>query len=448
MAGLSKGRPAQCLMAMFQGSGNIPPILAIASELVTRGHHVRIIAGPGLQPDRPPRPISAAFLEGIKRAGATLIPLQQDQGPCAEAPPARGLFAGWTPPPFSANVFQVRRFLAAPIWAANVMAELARQPADVVVADFYLLGALAAAQAAGVSSAALVHHHHLRPTPGVPPFGPGWLPAQGPWGWLRDTIGRAMVERLYRRDGLAPINQARRQLGLPPLQSPLVQYDAAARVLIMTSPAFDFRPRVLPPNMRYVGMPFEDVDTAMWISPWPADDARPLVLVSLSTAPQGQAEALQRTLAALSTLPVRGLVTLGPALDPAQFQAPANVVLESFVPHALVLPQVAVMVSQCGHGTVMKALAHGVPLVCLPLRGDQPDIAARVVHAGAGVRLTQDATPAQIHAALQRVLAEPSYRDGARRIARAVIMEDGTRTAVEEIESLIAPMGPQAPSAC
>jgi len=222
-------------------------------------------------------------------------------------PPARGLCAGWTPPPFATNVFLARRFLAAPIWAANVIAELARQPADVVVADFYLLGALAATQAAGVPSAALVYHPHIRPTPGVPPFGPGWLPAHGPGGWLRDAIGRAIVERLYWRDGLAPVNQARHWLGLPPLQSPLAQYDAAARVLIMTSPAFDFRPRAVPPNVRYVGMPFEDVNAAMWVSPWPADDARPLVLISFSTAPQGQAGALQHTLTALSTLPVRDL---------------------------------------------------------------------------------------------------------------------------------------------
>jgi UDP:flavonoid glycosyltransferase YjiC (YdhE family) len=448
MAESSSGKPAQFLMAMFQGSGNIPPILAIASQLVARGHHIRIMAGPGLQPDRPPRPVSTAFLEGVKRAGATLVPLQQDQDPCAGAPLARGLFGGWTPPSFAANVFQARRFLAAPIWAANVMAELARQPADVVVADFYLVGALAAAQAAGVPSAALVHHHHIRPTPGVPPFGPGWLPAHGPGGWLRDAMGRAMVERIYRRDGLVPVNLARHWLGLPPLQSPLAQYDAAARVLIMTSPAFDFRPRAVPPNVRYVGMPFEDVGAAMWVSPWPADDARPLVLISFSTAPQGQAGALQRTLAALSPLPVRGLVTLGPALDLASFQAPANVVLASFVPHALVLPQVAVMVSQCGHGTVMKALANGVPLVCLPLRGDQPDIAARVVHAGAGVRLSQDATPIQIRAAIQRVLAAPSFRDGARRIARAIALEDGARAAVEEIESLVVPMSSQAPPVC
>jgi UDP:flavonoid glycosyltransferase YjiC (YdhE family) len=95
-------------------------------------------------------------------------------------------------------------------------------------------------------------------------------------------------------------------------------------------------------------------------------------------------------LKALAPLSVRALVTLGPALTPEQFQTPAHVVLTPFVPRALVLPHVALIVSRCGHGTVMKALSHGVPLVCLPLVGDQPGVAARVVHAGAGVRLPQN----------------------------------------------------------
>jgi UDP-glucoronosyl/UDP-glucosyl transferase len=58
---------------------------------------------------------------------------------------------------------------------------------------------------------------------------------------------------------------------------------------------------------------------------------------------------------------------------------PPNVVVTAFVPHARGFPHVAAIVSQCGHGTVMKALAHGIPLVCLPLCGDQPEVAARVV---------------------------------------------------------------------
>jgi UDP:flavonoid glycosyltransferase YjiC (YdhE family) len=423
---------------MFQGSGNIPPILAVAHQLVTRGHRVRVIAGPGLQPDLPPRPASASFLEGVRAVGATLIPLHQDQDPFAAIPPARGLLGGWTPQGFRANVFLARRFLAAPVWSEHVRAELTRHPADVVVADFYLLGALAAAEAAGIPAAALVHHHHIRPTPGVPPFGLGWGPARGRLGRLRERLGSALVERLYRRDGLQALNRARRQCNLPPLRSPLHQYDAAARVLIMTSPVFDFRPRALPPNVRYVGLPFEAVGVATWESPWAAEDARPLILVSFSTAPQGQADVLRRTLTALGELPVRGLVTLGPAMAQEQFQAPANVVLTPFVPHALVLPEATAVVSQCGHGTVMKALAHGVPLVCLPILGDQPDIAARVVHAGAGIRLPQDASPTAIRTAIQRVLTRPAFRDAAQRLAKVLALEAGAKTAADELETVVA----------
>ena len=137
----------------------------------------------------------------------------------------------------------------------------------------------------------------------------------------------------------------------------------------MTSPAFDFRPRSLSPNVRYIGMPFEDIECAAWRSPWPADDVRPLVLVSFSTAPQGQANVLRRTLEALAPLQSRALVTLGPALADDQFHAPPNVVLIPFVPHALILPHVAAVVSQCGHGTVLKALAHGCTAGVSPARG-------------------------------------------------------------------------------
>jgi UDP:flavonoid glycosyltransferase YjiC (YdhE family) len=433
----SRARPIRFLFAMFQGSGNIPPILAVAQQLVAHGHSVRILAGPGLQPDRPPRPASASFLDGVRAIGATLVPLHQPQDPFASIPPAQGLVGGWTPQPFAVNVFVARRFLAAPVWANNVQVELTHHPTDIVVADFFLVGALAAAEAAGVPAAALIHHHHIRPTPGLPPFGPGWRPARGVVGHLRDRIGNALVKRIYRRDGTRALNQARQQLGLPPLRLPFEQYDAAGRVLIMTSPAFDYRPRSLPSNVRYVGMPFEDPGTAPWESPWPSEDERPLVLVSFSTAPQGQTEPLRRTLTALATLPVRGLVTLGPALAADEFEPPTNVVLADFVPHALVLPHVAAIVSQCGHGTVMKALAHGIPLVCLPLFGDQPGVAARVVHADAGVRLSRDALSTHIRTAIQRVLSEPRFREGAQRLATAMALEDGVKTVVEELESVV-----------
>jgi MGT family glycosyltransferase len=159
--------------------------------------------------------------------------------------------------------------------------------------------------------------------------------------------------------------------------------------------------------------------------------------VSLSTLEQGQAMLMQRILTALASVPVRALVTLGPALDPSRLMPPANVVLQRFVPHCSVLPHAAAIVSQCGLGTVMKALAHGVPLVCIPLVGDQPENAVRVEALGAGVRLPPDAEPSRIREAIEQVLSERAFRDAAGRVAKAIADEDPVAAAVDEIESAL-----------
>jgi hypothetical protein len=104
-----------------------------------------------------------------------------------------------------------------------VVAELQREPADVVVADFVLIGALAAAEAAHLPAAALVHVTYPSPAPGLPPFGYGSVPATGPLGALRDRLASTAQWRILRRDGLPSHNRARRSLGLPPLRSPLDQ---------------------------------------------------------------------------------------------------------------------------------------------------------------------------------------------------------------------------------
>ena len=306
-----------------------------------------------------------------------------------------------------------------------------------VVIDLVLLGAIAAAEATGIPAVVLMHNILSRPLPGVPPYGPGLLPARGPLGLLRDALGRATVTRIHIRNGGPPLDRARALMGLPSLRSPFEQYDRAERVLVLTSPAFDYRPHRLPANVRHVGTPFDDAGSPPWNLPWPSDDARPLVLVSLSTLEQGQATVMQRVIQSLAYLPVRGLVTLGPALDPAQFKAPPNVRLEAFVPHSAVLPHAKAVVTQCGLGTLMKALAHGVPLVCIPLVGDQPDNAARVVFHGVGVRLERDSTPEQLRTAIERVLTRPGFSENARHMAGILAKEDGAQTVAEEIESVV-----------
>ena len=108
-------------------------------------------------------------------------------------------------------------------------------------------------------------------------------------------------------------------------------------------------------------------------------------------------------------------------------------------PHSEVLREAALAITHCGHGVTIKALAAGVPLVCLPMGRDQLDVAARVVHAGAGVRLDQAAAPDEIASAARTVSSrDDSYRDAAERIAAAIAEETATDLAVEEIEAVLA----------
>ncbi len=144
-------------------------------------------------------------------------------------------------------------------------------------------------------------------------------------------------------------NEARLELGLDPLKSTYEQYSRADGVLMLTSEHFDFPVRRLPLNVRYVGTPTDDAQlVGTWLPPWPAEDQRPLVLVSFSTLSQGQAPVLARILRAFGGLPLRALVTLGTPLGREDFEAPPNVVLETFVPHSAVLPYVSAVVSKCG----------------------------------------------------------------------------------------------------
>ena len=146
---------------------------------------------------------------------------------------------------------------------------------------------------------------------------------------------------------------------------------------------------------------------------------------------------MRNVLDAVARLPIRAVVTLGPALTQESFDTPTNVQFETFVPHEAVLPHVSAVVTQCGLSTISKVLARGLPMVCLPVLGDQPANAARIERLGAGLRLSSDAPPTVIGNAIRRVLDEPAFRSAAEKYAQAIEREDPRRNVVDELESLV-----------
>jgi UDP:flavonoid glycosyltransferase YjiC (YdhE family) len=156
----------------------------------------------------------------------------------------------------------------------------------------------------------------------------------------------------------------------------------------------------------------------------------------MSSTFMDHADVLQRAATALGELPVRGLVTTGPAIPAGSIDAPANVTVVERAPHSEVLRHASAVVTHAGHGTVIKALAAGVPVVAMPLGRDQLDNAARVVHHGAGLRLKPKASSEAIAKAASRVLDEPSFRANAERLAAAIATETAEDRAVEELQKL------------
>jgi UDP:flavonoid glycosyltransferase YjiC (YdhE family) len=142
----------------------------------------------------------------------------------------------------------------------------------------------------------------------------------------------------------------------------------------------------------------------------------PVVHLTLGTVFHETPGVLATALAGLRRLAVRVVVTTGPGVDPASLgPQPANVVVVPYVPHGLLLPACALVVSHGGAGIMFGALTHGLPQLLLPQGADQPANAAACVAAGVAEALAPEAvSAAAVSDAAARLLADA---DVARRAA-------------------------------
>lgn len=416
------------LFVLWAGGGNVPPQLTLAERMVARGHRVRMLA-------------PAVLREQIEAAGIAFEPYREIPEH-DESVPERSLVRDFEQRSKMGALAAARDNLVAamaePV-ATDVLAALSRYPVDVVAFDYVLFGALFAAEKVDVPAAMLIHTVYPFPARGLPPYGMGWSPMSGPIGRLREGFGRLLFHRLYERPLVPRFNEVRASLGLEPLRSLDDLLERVDRALVLTSRSFDF-PARLPANVEYVGPQLETADrTAPWEAPWAPGDDRPLAVVGLSTTYQAQGPVLERVVTALGTLPVRALVTTG-SVELRQ-EPPANVHVAAYVPHARVLAQADIVVTHAGLGTVHAALAHGVPLVCLPMARDQPDNAARVVWHGAGLRLTSKSSPSAISTAVATVLRERTFLASAQRLAAEMADERPAETAPRALEAVAAGTG-------
>ena len=411
------------LFAMVDGGGNVPPELGAVRRLVERGHTATVLA-------------EDSVLEEARATGAEICrwqhaPNRKDRRP--ENDPARDWECRY---PWQLVDRLTRTLIVGPAagYAQDISEVIVRRRPCMVLCSMFCLGGMVAAEAADAPFVALFPNVYPLPADGLPPFGIGLRPGRGPLGRWRDRVINRVSEHWWDAAGLPGVNAVRRQYGLAPVSHVFDQVRTARCQLVLTSSAFDF-PARLPTSVRYVGPVLDD---PLWAEvPWtpPAGDA-PLVLVAMSSTFQDQAGCLQRVIAGLGTLAVRSVVTTGPAVDTSALEPVPNVTVLKSAPHRQVLRHAALVVTHGGHGTVMKALAAGVPMVLLPHGRDQADTAVRVTLRGAGVVLKRTSQPAAIAAAARRVLQDPTYRAAAQRFAGVILRDAASDALVSELERI------------
>jgi hypothetical protein len=198
-------------------------------------------------------------------------------------------------------------------------------------------------------------------------------------------------------------------------------------------------PSAADPGERIELRPEAPTDTGDRVPDWVRTDrSRPLAYLTLGTYVSGHVESLRAAATGLGRLELDVLVTVGPNGDPAALgPLPDSVRVERFVPQGVLLPHLDVVVHHGGSGTMLGALAHGLPQLLLPHGADQFMNAQALIDSGAGLRLLpEEITADAVAEAVQALLAEPSYRAAASGIGAEIATMPSPADAVAELERL------------
>lgn len=302
---------------------------------------------------------------------------------------------------------------------------------DGIVMDVQCEGGGYAAAASGLPWVQYCPYPPAIPSKDAPPHGLGFRPARGPLGRARDRFWHAVGRRLLASEVEAR-NRMRAPLGLPPLRRYDDQWRESDRFIAMTAEPYEYPRSDWPANVRLVG-------PGLWDPPaeppsWLAEETRPIILVTASTAFQKDAELIVTALEAFPNEDVALVVTTA-AHPPDSFRATPNARVEKFLPHGPIIARAACVVCHGGQGITQKTLAAGVPVCVVPFSRDQFDVARRVEMADAGVRLHfKRLSPERLRAAVRTAM---SKRAAAERVARGFAAAGGAVAAADAVEEAV-----------
>jgi UDP:flavonoid glycosyltransferase YjiC (YdhE family) len=409
------------LLAANVADGHVGPMLGVAEHFAGSGHRVRFLTG-----DR--------FADAVRSTGAEFLPWPAEAQIDHQAVLAEALRGGGRPRGLKGVAHSVDRLFIAPApaqYAALSHAVKAEQT-DAVLAESTVVGAGAFA----VSD---------RPRPpvvtcGILPLGLSSVDT-APWGLgilpRSDLLGRARnrflnwaTKNIFLRGPQRQVEDMVRTLTGAEVNRFFMDGAAGAdHYAQFTVAGFEYPRRDLPENVSFVGpvmrAPRRGGDLPEW---WgDLEGGLPIVHVSQGTLANEDLEELALpTVRALAGRRVLVVVSTGGLPVERLGPLPPNARAAEFLPYADLMPKVDVFVTNGGYGGLHFALAHGVPIVVAGDTEDKAETSRRVEWSGTGVNLRSGRpTEARIAAGVDRVLAEPAFRERARELQAEIAAAPG-----------------------
>lgn len=408
--------------------GHLFPMVPLLLELKARGHDVHVRTIPNQVPA-----LRAAGLEA-EPVDTRLLKVE-----------ARDYLAKSTKDALASSVetFTARARLDGP----DLSRAISDVSPDLLIVDINSWGARIVAEDAGLPWATFSPYTPPLQSRGTPPFGPGLAPMPGPMGRARDAVVRRLVIGAVEKLMLPTVNNLRAEISggrLPMVRSADEFFRTAPLLLVTTAEPFEYPHPDWANGVRMIGaLAWEPPGEQ---PPWLETLPHPAVLVTTSSEYQADEDLVHSALQGLAnepfsvvaTLPAAGAGSAGAhrASGTENFgEIPANARLEHFVPHGRVLEHAVVAITHGGMGATQKALAMGVPVVVVPFGRDQHEVAARVVAADAGVRVSpKKLTPETLRTAVYAALTK---KEGARRVAAGYVAAGGAAAGADSLEDLL-----------
>jgi len=198
-------------------------------------------------------------------------------------------------------------------------------------------------------------------------------------------------------------------------------------------------------RFRFVG-PSIDPDTrAKGDFPFDRLDADPLIYISLGTIHSdaiAQHDFYHRAFEAFADHHGRFILSIGKGTDVSSLpDIPSNFIVRNHVAQLDLLKHVDVFVTHAGMNSMHEGLYFGVPLVVVPQQMEQFANALQVKRSGTGIVIGDTppygrVTASELRAAVDHLLADPSYKQRALSIGESLRNAGGYLRAVDEVEAL------------